>query len=92
MMKPLSRVVCKKLDLHPLHRVHKDRILQDPSLGRKIRVDYLEKVTVQVHGMGHHAAVTITDSYTVTGSDGKRLRVRIELPIDGPQWRVHASA
>jgi hypothetical protein len=66
MMKPFAGIVCKKFNLYSFHRVYDDCVLQYPSVGWQPGVDQPEKVTMKVHGMGHHAAVPVANPYALS--------------------------
>jgi hypothetical protein len=62
-VKPTAGVVGRELHVNALHRVDDDRVFEHPLLAGKRPVDHSKEVAVQVHRMGHHAVVAISQAY-----------------------------
>ena len=84
-VKPVPRVVRRKFDVDPLHGIYDHGILGYPSIPGQRRVYDFEKMAVKVHGMGHHAAVSVLDSNRFSAMNGEAFGPRVDLAVDGPK-------
>ena len=92
MDQPCARIVGEELELRPT--VHR-RLDQDGILNRSISgiaaIDDAERVTVQVHRMPHHRAITHRNPDTLAGAYLERI-IESLLPVDQPLIRAPAAA